>query len=195
MDRVHPGQRQQKRQAVPGNAENRWCHAAAPAEECRKHSWSEMLWDPVLTAYIVIVGMIFFFNRRMNHKKVQLSVVVMEHEMLCCFHYTEMQDALQIYVFFCCFPPLIADSLVKLGCVSTECASALWYVFCAGNGRRGCLKYRQMLIANVNATKGVAFTLTNRKVAFTSANDFDPGTAITRSGPGSWVWGGSAGYP
>ena len=42
-----------------------------------------------------------------------------------------------------------------------------------------------MLIANVNATKGVAFTLTNRKVAFTSANDFDPGAAITRSGPGS----------
>jgi len=29
-----------------------------------------------------------------------------------------------------------------------------------------------VLIANVNATKGVAFTLTNRKVAFTSANDF-----------------------
>ena len=44
--------------------------------------------------------MIFFFNRRMNHKKVRLSVVVMEHEMLCCFHYTEMQDALQIYSFF-----------------------------------------------------------------------------------------------
>ena len=27
--------------------------------------------------------------------------------------------------FFCCFPPLIADSRVKLGCISTECASAL----------------------------------------------------------------------
>ena len=53
-----------------------------------------------MTAYIVIVGMIFFFNRRMNHKKVRLSVVVMEHEMLCCSHYTEMQDALQIYSFF-----------------------------------------------------------------------------------------------
>ena len=31
---------------------------------------------------------------------------------------------------------------------------------------------KEMLIAKVNATKGGAFTLTNRKVAFTSANDF-----------------------
>ena len=42
-------------------------------------------------------------------------------------------------------------------------------------------KYRkQMLIANVNATKGVAFTLTNRKVAFTSANDYGSVAATIR---------------